>query len=162
LFVGLFWGVVVTFSVMVVSAWLQVVSRYFAKFPLGWTEELSRVMMFWFTYLSVGALIRRRRLMMVDAFVGHLRPRLRLTISGVNSLIAAAALVWLGWLSIDLMAVASGQRSTALQIPYSLIYLSLPLGLAGAVLYLLAVGVADLKQALSSASVDRFERQAND
>ena len=53
------------------------------------------MMMFWFTYLSVGALVRRRRLMVVDAFVGQLRPRPRVAISGLTSLFAAVALIWL-------------------------------------------------------------------
>ena len=164
LFQLLFWGIVATFAVMVMSAWLQVISRYFLNFPMGWTEELARVMMFWFAYLSIGALVRRRRLMVVDAFVSAMRPRLRQGVSGVNSLVAAAALAWLGVLSIDLMVLAEGQTSTALHIPYSLIYLSLPVGLAGGVVYLVAVAIVDLRAALRPSGSDGggAARQAND
>lgn len=154
LFLILFWGVVATFATMVVSAWLQVISRYFIHYPLGWTEELARVMMFWFAYLSVGLLVRRRRLMVVDAFVAQMPSRLRLVVSGANSLVGAATLAWLAYLSIDLVELAAGQTSTALHIPYGLIYVSLPIGLAGAVIYLLAVGIADTRRALKAADDD--------
>lgn len=164
LYIALFWGIVVTFTAMVIAAWLQVISRYLVSFPLGWTEELARVMMFWFAYLSIGALVRWRRLMMVDAFVTLMRPRWRIGINGVNAIIAAAALAWLGFLGVELMGVASGQTSPALQIPYSLIYLSLPIGLGGAVLYLVAIGIADLRRAMNPSDPDAYTtgRQAND
>lgn len=163
LFRVLFWGIVVTFGLMVLSAWLQVISRYFFSYPLGWTEELARVSMFWFAYLSIGVLVRRRRLMMVDAFVVLMRPRLRLTVATINSFLAAAALLWLGILSVELMGVASGQSSPALQIPYALIYLSLPVGLAGGFVYMVAVGITDLRRVLRPEPSGGTEgRQAND
>jgi TRAP-type C4-dicarboxylate transport system permease small subunit len=147
LFAALFWGTVATFTIMVICAWLQVLSRYVFNFPLGWTEELARVMMFWFTFLATGALVRRRRLMMVDAFVSMLPSRGRILLSGVMHLFSALCLGWLLVLSIQLMELASGQKSTALEIPYAYIYLSLPVGLAGAVVYLVAIGIADLRKA---------------
>ena len=55
------WGVIVTFMVMVMAALLQVISRYFFGYPLGWTGELAQIMMIWFAFLSVAVLVRRRR-----------------------------------------------------------------------------------------------------
>lgn len=149
LFRFLFWGTVATFSVMVACAWLQVISRYFFNMPLGWTDEMSLIMMFWFAFLSIGVLARRRRLMMVDAFVVFLPRRGRLILSAIVQLGSAACLAWVAFLCVRLMELAEGQLSTAMKIPYSLIYLSLPIGLAGAVVYLAAVGIADLRLAIS-------------
>ncbi len=162
LFVVLFWGTVATFAVMVVCAWLQVISRYVFNFPLGWTEELARVMMFWFTFLAIGALVRRRRLMMVDAFVVMMPPRGRILLSGIMHVLSALCLVWLLVLSIQLMELASGQKSTALELPYAYIYLSLPVGLAGAVIYLAAVGIFDLRRAIAGGADLADKRQIGD
>ena len=38
------WGIIVTFIIMVIAALLQVISRYFFNYPLGWTGELAQIM----------------------------------------------------------------------------------------------------------------------
>ena len=147
LFRLLFWGTVIAFGVMVVAAWLQVISRYFFNYPLGWTGELAQIMMFWFTFLAVGTLVRKRRLMKVDAFIIQFPRRAQLFISAVVNLASAVFLSWLWYLSLRLMELASRQISTALHIPYKYIYLSLAVGLAGAVVYFVAIAIADLRLA---------------
>ncbi len=164
-FLVLFWGTVASFGVMVVCAWTQVISRYFFGYSLGWTEELAQIMMFWFTYLSVGVLIRRRRLMKVDAFTVNIPARPRTFLSAAIHLASAIFLAWLGYLSIRLMDLASSQISTALKIPYEYIYLSLPIGLLGAVIYCLAIAIGDFRAGLGprdSKSDPTAKRQTRD
>lgn len=144
LFWTLRWGVIVTFMVMVIAALLQVISRYFFGYPLGWTGELAQIMMIWFAFLAVAVLVRRRRLMRVDALLIQLSPRWRAIVNGLVHLFAAGCIGWMAYLSVRLMDLAGKQVSTALKIPYPYIYLSITIGLTGAAIYFLYCGITDL------------------
>ncbi len=139
------WIVVITFVVMVVSAWLQVISRYIIRYPLGWTGELSQIMLFWFSFMSVGALVYSRGMMRVDAFVSVIPPRWQTIVSVLVHVIQAIFFAWLVYLSMKLVILAADQTSTAVKIPYSYIYFSLPLGLTVGCFYSLKLAWKDLK-----------------
>lgn len=145
IFQGARWIVIIAFGVMVVSAWLQVIFRYIIQYPLGWTEELCRIMLFWFSFISLGALVYRRGLMRVDAFVAGFPPKIQAIVSVLVHWIQIMFFLWLIYLSMRLVILANTQMSTALKIPYSYIYFSLPLGLALAVFYSFKIGRTDLK-----------------
>lgn len=149
LFQGVRWIVVIAFGVMVVSAWLQVIFRYVIQYPLGWTEELCRIMLFWCSFISLGALVYRRGLMRVDAFVSVFPPKIQAGISVCVHLVQMLFFFWLIYLCMRLVVLADSQMSTALKIPYSYIYLSLPLGLAAAVIYSFKTGWTDFKGILT-------------
>ena len=139
------WIVIISFIVMVVSAWLQVISRYIIQYPLGWTGELSRIMLFWFTFMSIGALVFQRSMMRVDAFVSAVPAWLQTLLSIVVHVVQSLFFVWLIYLSMRLVILAKDQVSTALRIPYSYIYFSLPLGLAIGGFYSLKLAWKDMK-----------------
>lgn len=131
-------GVLITlFSLMVISTVTQVVFRYFFRYPLGWTEELSRILFVWCTFLSVAILANQQKLMKVDALQNYLPEKIRSAALTVINLVSAAFMFWLGVLGIRLLELARGQITTALMIPYWLIYLSLPVGIFLAVFYIL-------------------------
>ena len=143
LFLFFRWGIIITFMVMVVAALLQVISRYFFNYPLGWTGELAQIMMIWFAFLTVPILARRRRLMRVDALLIQLSPYWRTCVNGVINLLSAMCIGWMAYLSVRLMNLAGSQVSTALKIPYPYIYLSITLGLSGATIYFIYCGISD-------------------
>jgi len=143
LFLFFRWGIIITFMVMVVAALLQVISRYFFNYPLGWTGELAQIMMIWFAFLTVPILARRRRLMRVDALLIQLSPYWRTCTNGVVNLLSAMCMCWMAYLSVRLMDLAGSQVSTALKIPYPYIYLSITLGLFGATIYFIYCGITD-------------------
>ncbi|WP_366552692.1 TRAP transporter small permease [Aquibaculum sediminis] len=128
------WIVIGAAVIMVVAAIAQVLFRYFFNYPLGWTEELARIMMVWWAFLAVGILASQRKLLSVDALLLILPSRGVHMLSGLANFLSGVMLVWLAKLGIDLVLLAGTQTSSALQIPYALIYLSLPVGtaLAGA------------------------------
>ena len=140
--------IITAFILMVSSAWLQVISRYFFGYSLGWTEEVAQISLFWVTFMTAAHLAASRRLMKVDAFLVLAPPRLRLALLSFTQILAAFGFVYLAWLGIRLMDLAANQTSTALKIPYSAIYLSLPAGISVLVLHLLIHGLHDARMAV--------------
>lgn len=157
------WGIIVTFIIMVIAALLQVISRYFFNYPLGWTGELAQIMMIWFAFLTIPILVRRQRLMRVDALLIQLSPYWRAFTNGIVNIFSAVCIGWMAYLSIRLMDLAGTQVSTALKIPYPYIYLSITIGLLGATIYFLFCGLSDFLNMRSKSQLpDDVKRQMDD
>jgi TRAP-type C4-dicarboxylate transport system permease small subunit len=116
------------FSLMVVSTILQVLFRYFLKHPLGWTEELAKILFIWSAFLSLSILSKRNILIKVE-FILDFFPKYKEWIFFVIEIISGLSLLWLAFLGIKLLGLGKTQLSPCLNIPYWLIYLSLPIGL---------------------------------
>lgn len=140
------WLVIMLFTIMVTATIMQVIFRYFIRYPLGWTEELSRIMFVWSAFLSIGLLASQNRLLKVDAVINYLPPQLRLWADMLTKLLSGIFVFWLGVLGLRLLKLAQTQLSPALRIPYWYIYLSLPVGMFFASGYMLTQSVRKFLQ----------------
>lgn len=140
--------IVAAFSGMVVSALLQVVSRYVFNSPLGWTEELAKFLMVWWTFLTVGLLSWQGRLLGIDAALLAMAPRAAHLTSAAAQAVSAFVIGWLSLLGIRLVKLAGSQITPALDVPYAWIYLSLPVGLAFATMGFAYRAIYHLKEAM--------------
>lgn len=123
-------AIIGAFTVMVAAAILQVVSRYVFNSPLGWTEELAKLLMVWWTFLAVAVLAFRGRLLAIDALLLAMPAKTAHLVLAVAQIISAIFIGWLAWLGIRLVGLAGAQITPALDIPYAIVYASLPAGLA--------------------------------
>jgi len=151
------WIVVLSFAVMVAAAIAQVIFRYFLGYPLGWTEELARIMMVWWVFLCLAVLASQRRLLAVDALLLVLPARGQAFLLAFVHLLSGVFLGWLAWLGVRLVGLAGTQTSVALEIPYAWIYASLPVGIGLATLYFLLNGVVDLFRALTAQDLEAMQ-----
>ncbi|MEZ5739075.1 MAG: TRAP transporter small permease [Burkholderiaceae bacterium] len=122
---------------MVLAAIVQVISRYIFNSPLGWTEELARILMIWWTFGAVGILAFQRKLLSVDAVLLAIGGPARHLLLALGSGIGLLAIGWLAWLSWRLVGLAGTQVSPSLEIPQAFIYAGVAVGLTAA-----AVGFA--------------------
>ena len=77
---------------------LQVIGRYILTNPYIWTEEVTRLLLIWLTFLGGAAVTRRGLHIAVDMFVRPLPGRPRVVLAGVCELITAGSFLYLGWL----------------------------------------------------------------
>mgnify|MGYP002584845036 FL=1 len=122
-------------SIIFFITW-QVIYRYIiTKFidragAAVWTEEFSRYIFIWISYLAVSVAIRKRSSIRVDMLYDHLPPRLQqISWIVVESLFLCltSVIAWYGWGQIERL-LEFPQHTTALGIPYLVPYLILPLG----------------------------------
>ena len=95
-----------------------------------WTEELSRYIFIWISYLAVSTAIRRRSSIRVDILYDKLPPRWQqISWIVVESLFLCltAVIAWFGWGQIERL-LQFPQYTTAVRIPYLVPYLILPFG----------------------------------
>lgn len=95
-----------------------------------WTEELSRYIFIWISYLAVPMAIRKRSSIRVDIIYDRLPERwknISWIIVEVLFFCLTAVIAWYGWAQIERL-IHFPQKTTALRIPYLIPYLILPLG----------------------------------
>ncbi len=123
------WLVIASFSVMVTAAIAQVISRYVFAHPLGWTEEVARLMLVWWAFVGAGLLAFDRKLLAIDAVLLPLGARQAHGLLALGQGLCAVTAGYLAWLGFRLVRLAGTQSISGLDIPYYWLYLSLPAGL---------------------------------
>lgn len=115
-------------AAVLISLSLQVLTRYVIEKPFGWTEELSRYLMVWMTFIGASLAVRHHRLIRVEVLVMKMTAKQRKYVyifAGLVSILFYLLLIYFGF---QIISILSLQRSPALQLPMYIPYLSVPVG----------------------------------
>lgn len=110
---------------MIISISLQILFRVFFD-ALTWTEELSRYLLVWSTFLGATLAYKRRMHISVTFCVELFKNRMRkglVILSVVSSIVFFIVVTLFG---VKYMMVQSSQVSAALRIPMSWVYIVIP------------------------------------
>ena len=116
--------------VMVVVTLAQVVFRYVLSAPLPWSEELARYCFVWIVFLGGAIGLERGIHLGVDLFVNLLPPKLRIGLDVLSSAMIgcfAAAVIYASFPVIEMNML---QRSPAMGVQMSWIYIAIPTSMA--------------------------------
>jgi TRAP-type C4-dicarboxylate transport system permease small subunit len=126
--------VLVVFWALAVVVFLQFFTRYVLNSSLGWTEEIARYLLIGVTFIGAAMAVRKRSHIAVEFFYGPFGPagrhRLALAVDLVSLLFYAAAT----WITVRL-AWRTRQYMAVVDLPKSLIYWAVALGLLGMSIY---------------------------
>lgn len=113
-------------SVMAVIMGIQIVCRYLFNNSLTWSEELTRCMFVWSTFLSISYCIRKDISISIDMFVKMLPAKGFLAIRILTEVIMLAFFAYLLPYAFEFLITThqDGQLSPAMEIPMVLIYSS--------------------------------------
>jgi TRAP-type C4-dicarboxylate transport system permease small subunit len=103
---------------MVAATLAQVVARYGFAAPLSWSEELSRFLFVWLSFLSAWLAWQRREHIAVDLLPEAFRPAATRLCEALVLGFAILAMVK----GMRLMGLAAGQPSAALNLPMVWVY----------------------------------------
>lgn len=118
-------------AIMVVAVVLQVIWRYFLGNPIIWAEELARYALVWMTFIGAAVALRAGQLACMDLVVNLFPVKIKRAIITVANLASFILLLLLLYYSVILVGEPSvvAQRSPAMRITMSYIYLAIPIGL---------------------------------
>ena len=136
----------ITFSVMVVVVFLQVVFRYLFGFSVSWVSELSQYGMVWLCFLGAAIATHDRDHTRVDYFINLLPRALFPLVNVVINLILIAFLAYLSYSSIPIIKASLDDVTPGLGIPYGYVVLALPAGGVLMVFYLIVDSLRWLRQ----------------
>lgn len=118
-------------GVMSVLIFVQVINRYFIKYPIDWIEELAIYIYIWGTYLGLYTVTREGRhleVKFIRELVGDGANRLILGLVYTVTILLCLYIAVFGGKMVYQMALW-GETSAALQVPMAWIYASIPVGL---------------------------------
>ena len=120
---------VITFIIMVISSFAQVINRNIFKIPISGFEEAAKYSMVYMVLLGTEMGLRDGTQISVTAIVDILKGKTKKIVMIISKLIVVLAAASLFYHSIALVKkqIISGQVSPGLQIPMSIPYFSLVL-----------------------------------
>ena len=119
----------ILFAVMLTVLTMQVAAR-FVQGSLAWSEELSRYVMIWMTYIGAAVAMREGKLISLSVMV-HL---LRLSESAIRvvnviaTVISCAFCALIVYLSTEFLGVVVNQSSPAMGLTMAVPYAAIPVG----------------------------------
>src|SRR5215211_3676539 len=115
-------------AVMVALVFGNVVGRYVFNVSFIWAEELSQYLMVWVTFLGAGLALTQGRHVAVELVQDALPGRAARALRAAVALLVAAFLVALTVLGFEFVGFAWGQETPAMNIPFGIPYLAVPIG----------------------------------
>ena len=107
---------------ILVLVMIQVIVRFSPLGGWAWTGELARFSLMWLTFILAGYLLGRDQHISLDVIDHILSDRGRRAVVIFSHLVVAAICAVLVYAGVDLVQAQSRIRSTAAEIPMSLVY----------------------------------------
>jgi TRAP-type C4-dicarboxylate transport system permease small subunit len=122
--------VVWSLAIMTALVFVQIVMRYVFHSSLSWSEEIARYIFLWLSWIGASYAVKERAHFRVEMLANVLKGRARkifeLAVLFVWFLFSFF-LTWYGT-ALVMFLMDTGQVSTAIQLPMSLTYASVPVG----------------------------------
>jgi TRAP-type transport system small permease protein len=107
---------------------IQVFSRYVLNNPTSWSEEAANFTQVFLVFLGGTLAIFQKRTLRITFFVDRLPPRLSAAIELVMKILILLFLITLIWYSFFAIVRLHNQITPGLQLPKSILFVSVPLG----------------------------------
>ncbi|RGX54692.1 MULTISPECIES: TRAP transporter small permease [Anaerotruncus] len=123
------------FIIMLFLGAVQVIGRYAFSASPPWCEELIRFSCIWMVFIGSGLTIRDDAHVSVDILLGFMKNnKARCWLYVISRLTAVVFLILFFPASIDLIVRSGSSRAAALPLPYTYVYLAIPVGIVSMLL----------------------------
>ena len=119
----------VLFSALGGAMVLQVFTRYVLNDSLAWTEEVARYLLIAVAFVGAAAATRRAAHIAVDTRVLFRSARVRAVLGWTADLLTLGFFAWCAWLAILTGRALRFPRMTVLDVPMTVVYAVVALGL---------------------------------
>mgnify|MGYP002073083151 CR=1 FL=1 len=123
------WIVATLFSFLVLLTGIQIFNRYVLNFSFAWVEELSKIILLYIVFLSGSIAIYRNAFSAFETYKVLPATIQFFTLIVINLAILAFQVVVL-FMGLRMVTLTMTQITPALQIPQSISYGAIPLGMA--------------------------------
>ncbi|WP_105565712.1 TRAP transporter small permease [Microbacterium halophytorum] len=107
---------------LLVSVMLQVVSRYVFRAPLPWTDEVSRFLLVWLTFIAAAYVMSERMHVTVDLALAKLGVRAVAAVDTIATIVVVAAAGVMTVAGVILIRETAGVLAPATQFPMPVVY----------------------------------------
>ena len=122
--------VMLTLTVMMVAlVSYQVFQRYVLHYTPPWSEELAVYLMIWFGVLAMAAGVRRQSHMALNYFADHMPKLVQKSLTYFKYIITILYAAIMANEGMNMVLLTLRQKSPAMGISVSYVYLALPVGM---------------------------------
>ena len=118
---------VLLFAGMTLAFFLQVVFRYVIDLPLGWTEEITKLLFAWVSFLGTAILFREKGLTTIDMVVSHIPKHWQFSIELAIKMGVALALILISYFGIVVSIRLSRESFITFNLSRFYLYSPLPI-----------------------------------
>ena len=124
-----------------VSVFLQVLIRFVFKYPLPWTEEVSRIAFVYTIFIGATIAVRQKAHLNVDFLLVVLPPKVSHVVKMVGTALVAVFLIFVTWQGIVFARATGVQVTPVMQVPFRYLYVIIPICGSLMLLYLILTAV---------------------
>ncbi len=128
-----------------VSVFLQVLIRFVFKYPLPWTEEVSRIAFVYTIFIGATIAVREKAHLNIDFLLVVLPSRIARAVKLLGTFLVAVFLGFVTWQGIEFVRITGVQVTPVMQVPFRYLYLIIPSCGALMLLYLILGTVDELR-----------------
>jgi TRAP-type C4-dicarboxylate transport system permease small subunit len=140
------WLLALLLGVLTASVFLQVLVRFVFKYPLPWTEEVSRLTFVYSIFVGATIAVREKSHINVDFVLVILPAGAARAVKLVGTALVAVFLGFVIWQGLVFVRATGIQMTPVLQIPFRDLYVVIPVSGALMLLYLVLGAVDDFRQ----------------
>ena len=120
--------IAVSLLLIFVTVILEVLFRYVLHLALPWGAELSQTLLVWSAFLGSAYALWNNEHMAVSLFIDRVKSTRKRKILGYTSKFMLLFFLIVGvWAGMHVVAITWSDRTTAMQIPAGILYLSFPI-----------------------------------
>ena len=113
--------------IMTLAVFAQVIFRFVLEQPLAWSEELSRYLMIWITFLGASLAIEKKAHPIIEVAVGVLPGRIRQVVQVIAILSSCVFYTLLVYFGSQFAVRSFYQLTPAMGLPIGYVYLIIPI-----------------------------------
>jgi TRAP-type C4-dicarboxylate transport system permease small subunit len=123
------WIVAILFAILIGLTGMQVFNRFFLNDSVAWAEEVSKILLFYIVFLSGSLAIQRKAFSAFDTYKA-LPASLHVAALVAMNIIILAFLSAALFFGAKMVSLTMTQITPALEMPQSIVYGAVPLGMA--------------------------------
>ncbi|HSB70152.1 MAG TPA: TRAP transporter small permease [Candidatus Methylomirabilis sp.] len=140
------WVLTFLIGLLTVSIFLQVLIRFVFKYPLPWTEEISRIAFVYSIFVGAAIAVREKAHLNVDFVLVLLPAGIAQVVRLIGTALVGVFLVFVTWQGVVFVQVTGVQVTPVMQVPFRYLYLIIPSSGALMLLYLVLGVLDELRQ----------------
>jgi TRAP-type C4-dicarboxylate transport system permease small subunit len=133
-------------GLLTVSVFLQVLIRFVFKYPLPWTEEVSRIAFVYCIFVGATIAVREKAHLNVDFVLVVLPVGVARAVKLVGTVLVGIFLAYMTWQGIAFVQATGVQVTPVMQVPFRYLYLIIPSSGALMLLYLILGTIDELRR----------------
>lgn len=133
------WALIILMVAMGIIVFLNVILRFFTNQSITWSDEVSRHLMIWLTFLGAGITLRHGGLVAIDNLQLSSSRRTALLLRILVAVIMLAFFLVMIWVGKIYVERTMRQLTPSTRIPFGYIYMAIPIGFTLLIVHFLLV-----------------------